>query len=78
MTTREVTAADGTRWTCAQAYAGLDADAPAAEAASDGGPVDVVCTPDGGAQTVRLALPPDWREAVSDDALAAKIAAARA
>lgn len=78
MTTRDVTDADGTRWTCAQAYAGLAADSPAAEATSDGATVDVVCTPDGGAQTVRLALPPDWRTSVSDDDLAAQIAGARA
>ena len=77
MAPREVTDVDGTRWACAQAYAGLD-DADAGDAApTGGGRVEVVCTPSGGAQTVRLTLPPDWPDALDDDALLAAIAAVR-
>ena len=77
MTPREVTDADGTRWACVEAYAGLD-DGDAGDAApAGGGRVEVVCTPSGGAQTVRLRLASDWAEALDDDALLAAIAAVR-
>ncbi len=80
MTQRDVTDSDGLSWACVQAYAGLGEGAAAAEAAdhSDGDTVTVVCTPTGAAQTVRLDLPPDWAEALSDDALAGAITAERA
>ena len=42
---REVTDADEIKWSCIEATAG----------------VAVVCTPSGGARSVRLDLPPDWR-----------------
>jgi hypothetical protein len=72
---REITTTDGTRWTCAQAYAGLEDTAPGAGTPAPKDPVKVVCTPDGGAQTVRLSLPGNWHEAVSDDELAKAIEA---
>lgn len=80
MTTREITDTDGLTWTCAQAYAGLG-DSAAAEVAAeheDGNTVEVVCTPTGAAQTVRLRLEDGWSEALSDDDLAAALAEARA
>ena len=82
MTTRTCTTDDGTEWTCAQAYAGLEetasVDAGVAEAAVDGGEVTVVATPSGGAQTVRLHLPLGWHEELSDDDLALAVDAERA
>lgn len=80
MTQRDVTDSEGLSWACVQAYAGLGAGDAAEVAAEhgDGRAVTVVCTPTGAAQTVRLDLPPDWADALDDDALAAAIADARA
>jgi hypothetical protein len=79
-TPREVTDEEGTTWSCVQAFAGLgdsDAAQEAAERAADGaGKVAVVCTPRGGAQSVRVELPTDWEE-MPEPALLAAIAAAR-
>ncbi|TGE26511.1 hypothetical protein E5K02_17105 [Hymenobacter metallicola] len=80
MKQREVTAADKTRWTCVQAYAGLDNET--AEKATDlseteQGGVPVVCTPSGGAQTVRLELAKDWLDNLSDEELVNAIQAAQ-
>lgn len=69
---REITDADGTTWSCIQAFAGLGNDAEKAEAARvDGAPdrVHVVCTPSGGAKSVRLELSADWEEQSADEAL---------
>jgi hypothetical protein len=78
---REVTDADATTWSCVQAFAGLGAskaaDAAAERIAKGDGKVAVVATPRGGAQSVRLELPHDWREAMSDDELVAAISAER-
>ena len=73
---REITDADGTVWTCIQAYAGLGNNPDKQEAAQLEGSRDVhvVCTPSGGARSVRLALPPDWAE-TDEAALLARIAA---
>ena len=58
---REVTGADEIKWNCIEATAG----------------VAVVCTPSGGARSVRLDdLSPDWRR-LSDAELLAAIAEAR-
>ena len=75
---RDVTDAENTTWSCAQAYAGLG-DSPAARAAAERaadapGAVAVVCTPSGGAQSVRLELPANWAGDLSDDDLLAAIA----
>ena len=79
--TREVTDAEGTAWTLAQAYAGLGdtpaAQAAAARAAGVPGAVAVVGTPSGGEMSVRLELPVGWAEALSDDALRAALDEAR-
>ncbi|GAB2532487.1 hypothetical protein [Rufibacter soli] len=80
MTQREVTDQDNLTWTCVQAYAGLDTKA--AEKATElteapDGNVTVVCTPSGGAQTVRLQLPANWLEETSDEDLVEQISKAR-
>ena len=69
---REVQDGEGTTWSCIQAYAGLSNDAEKREAALiEGAPnlVEVVCTPSGGAQTVRLQLASDWENKLSDEEL---------
>ncbi len=80
MRQREITDSDNTRWTCVQAFAGVKGKA--AEQAtqlseSAEGTVPVVCTPSGGAQTVRLELPVNWFDELSDDQLGAAITAQR-
>jgi hypothetical protein len=68
---RDVTDADGTTWTCIQAFAGLGADPDKTEAARvDGAPdhFHVICTPSGGAKSVRVQLPEAW-EQLSDEEL---------
>jgi hypothetical protein len=76
MKQREVQDEDHNRWTCVQALAGVDGDAAAvaqAKADSSNGPVAVVCTPSGGAGTVRLELSSGWDTEMSDQALVAAI-----
>ena len=80
MTQREVTDENKTTWTCVQAYAGLDKEASekaAALAENGNGTIPVVCTPGGGAQSVRLALPKDWLDNLPDQALLSEIKAAQ-
>jgi hypothetical protein len=77
MKQREVTDQDNLTWTCVQAYAGLNsktAEEATALAETDSGEVTVVCTPTGGAQTVRLQLSKKWLEELSDDQLVQAIA----
>ena len=69
---RDVTDPDGTTWTCIQAFAGLGADADKTEAARvDSAPdhVHVVCTPSGGAKSVRVQLHQAWEQELSDEEL---------
>lgn len=72
MIQREVQDTENTTWTCVQALSGLTGQA-AEEAAerieSEKGTVPVVCTPSGGEQSVRLELPKDWVDTMSDDDL---------
>jgi len=78
---REITDADGTVWTCIQAFAGLGNDADKIEAARVEGSsdrVNVVCTPAGGAQSVRVELPLDWDRTADEQILDAVHAARRA
>lgn len=80
MRQREVTDGEGTTWVCVQAYAGLEQDGEGKEAARVGGAEDlfeVVCTPSGGAQTVRVQLAGGWESAYSDEELLREIEAAR-
>ena len=79
MRQREVQDAESVRWTCVQALGGLEG--PSAERAadrleSDEGTVPVVCTPSGGAQSVRLELERGWEDALSDEDLLEAIAGA--
>jgi hypothetical protein len=72
MKQRAVTDQDNITWTCVQAYAGLNNETSerATEISQDEeGHVSVICTPSGGAQSVRLELSPDWAEAVPDEEL---------
>ena len=73
---REVQDGEGTTWRCVQAFAGLSDTEAAQEAArTDGGRVQVVATPSGGARSVRLELPEHWKDGLSDDALVSAIQA---
>jgi hypothetical protein len=75
---RELTDADGLAWSCVQAFAGLGDDSKADAARVAGAPdrVHVVCTPSGGARSVRLQLPRGWDSTCDDGALRAAIATA--
>lgn len=69
---REIADGNGTTWTCIQAFAGLGNDPDKAEAARIDGSDDryhVVCTPSGGAKSLRLALPGGWETSMSDQEL---------
>ena len=69
---REVTDSEGITWSCIQAFAGLGNAPEKVDAARVDGVADhvhVVCTPSGGAKSVRLELPGNWERAMSDDAL---------
>ncbi|GGF04482.1 hypothetical protein [Hymenobacter cavernae] len=80
MKQREVTDSHNTTWTCVQAYAGLEgkvAEKAAKLAETDEGLVPVVCTPSGGAQTVRLELQSNWLDDLSDEELQNAIAEAQ-
>jgi hypothetical protein len=73
---REIQDGEGTTWSCIQAYAGLSNSREKKEAArveNNSALVEVVCTPSGGAQTVRLQLSSDWESAMSDDDLLSEI-----
>ncbi len=75
MKQREV-ADEDTRWTCVQAFSMSEteiAEKATGLAESEAGRVTVVCTPSGGAKTVRIELPADWDETMQDDALLAEI-----
>lgn len=78
MTLREITDSNNTTWTCVQAYAGLsgeNGDKAIELTETADGTVTVVCTPSGGAQTIRLELPANWLEGYSDEDLQKEIEA---
>jgi hypothetical protein len=79
MKQRELQDSDNIIWTCIQAFSGTNGEAAkqAAEKAANQGKVTVVCTPSGGEQTVRLELPENWVEEMSDDALMSALLAGR-
>ncbi len=75
---REVTDAEGITWSCIQAYTGLSDGAENQAAAQVNGSEDaywVVCTPSGGAKSVRLKLQGEWETSYSDEALLDEIKA---
>jgi predicted RNase H-like nuclease (RuvC/YqgF family) len=72
MIQREVTDQENIRWTCVQAFSATHEKALEkleSMAAKDNGKITVVCTPSGGAQTVRLELDKDWEHQISDEEL---------
>lgn len=73
---RDVAGEDDITWNCVQAYAGLS-DKPeneeAARVKGSGGRVRVVCTPSGGAKSVRVELQEDWESSLSDEDLLREI-----
>lgn len=69
---RSVTTRDGTAWTCLEALAEMPAAAK--DRLAGEGRRAVVCTPSGGAHSVRLTLAEGWR-AMPDSDLAAAIEA---
>lgn len=71
---REVTDSQGITWTCVQAYSGLSDDAAQVKGEDS---YWVVCTPSGGAKSVRLKLQKDWETNCADDTLLHEIAAAQ-
>jgi hypothetical protein len=76
MKQREVQDSKNVRWTCVQALSGVKeiSEKKAAEAAGvSNGQVEVVCTPSGGAQTVRITLPVSWEDELDDAELLSKI-----
>ena len=80
MKQREVTDSENIKWTCVQAYAGMEGKvSEKTEELSENneGNVPVVCTPTGGAQSVRIELAKEWEENQSDDALVEAITKAR-
>ena len=69
---REVKDSDGVTWTCIQAFAGLGKDPEKIEAArveDSKNRFHVVCTPSGGAKSVRVELPGNWEKSLSDEEL---------
>lgn len=72
---REVQDSENTIWSCVEAYAGLktEGEEKPEAARNNGETVEVICTPSGGAQTVRLKLDGDWETALSDEDLLQKI-----
>ncbi len=77
---RSVKDTDGITWTCVQAYTGLSDGVQDQNAAQVKGTDDtywVVCTPSGGAKSVRLKLQGEWETSYSDEALLSEIEAQR-
>ena len=72
---RDVTGADGISWSCVEAYAGLSGEGgnEAAARAAEGDGLAVVCTPSGGAKSVRLELPAGWEKSLDDEQLLREI-----
>ncbi|MDF5726395.1 MAG: hypothetical protein PUP91_39340 [Rhizonema sp. PD37] len=73
---REVKDANEITWTCIQAYAGLsngEENKAAALVSEERDTYWVVCTPSGGAKSVRLELNNNWEESLNDKELLHKI-----
>jgi hypothetical protein len=72
MKIREVQTSDGARWQCAEALISPADDKSSIVEKDDTSLVTVVCTPSGGAQSVRIEMQKDWNS-LSDNELAAEI-----
>ena len=66
---REVQASDGTRWTCVQAYEGLQGLADDAARVAGSARYRTVCTPSGGRRSVELELEEGWEDSLADEDL---------
>ena len=66
--TREITDDNGVTWSCIQAFAGLGNDPEKRDAARVDGSdrLRVVCTPSGGAASIRLELGDGWEAGIPD------------
>jgi hypothetical protein len=75
MKEREVQDGENIRWKCVQAFAGTNGEAAKAaqNMTENDDTVEVVCTPSGGAQTVRLQLPRNWTDDTTDEDLVRQI-----
>jgi hypothetical protein len=75
MKQREVQDHNNTKWVCVEALSGLsdNSTAVADKIQDSNGNVPVVCTPSGGAQTVRIKVSSDWNDALSDEELVREI-----
>lgn len=73
MQIREVQTSDGTRWQCVEAMISDTSNNESASKSSATDTVTVVCTPSGGAQTVRMDLNKDWKKSVTDEELIQQI-----
>ena len=63
---------DNITWSCAEPYSGLsdsEEKSDAAKVEDEDGKYWVVCTPSGGAKSVRIKLPSDWENSSSDKEL---------
>lgn len=81
MKQREVQTQDNVIWTCVEALSGVEsktAEQARTTIQEKNGTVPVVCTPNGGEQSIRLQLPPQWQDSCSDDELIDAISTARA
>lgn len=73
---REIEDAQGVRWSCAQAYAGLTESGTGDDEAARVEGTErfrVVCTPSGGSRSVELELAGGWDESLSDEELLREI-----
>lgn len=74
---REVMDEEGRTWSCVEAYAGLSEDGKSDAARVEGTDrYRVVCTPSGGATSVKLELPGGWDESLTDADLLREIQSA--
>lgn len=72
MKEREVQDQNKTIWRCSQAFAGVAgkySHQATAHIENKNDTVPVICTPSGGAQTVRLNLEHNWNDQLSDEDL---------
>ncbi len=80
MKQREVAEKENIKWTCMQAYSGLEGKASEKTTEllkSEDDKVPVVCTPNGGAQSVRLNLDKNWEDQLSEEQLLDAISKAK-
>jgi hypothetical protein len=76
MIQREIQDKNGTTWQCVQAFAGVETKTThkaVEHSENKDGTVTVICTPSGGAQTVRLQLPANWNDQMENEELAEAI-----